>query len=86
MHKRRKKKKGGGAPKSLDRPRMIITDSCLKERFLSLRGLSAETRAFIFSHSLRSRRLLEIKTGHVMAVCPSTPPHHSQVAAPPFTG
>ena len=67
MHKRRKKenKRGGGCKES-GYSQNYYHRQLSEGKIPATEGLSAETRVFIFSHSLRGRRLLGIKTDHVM--------------------
>ena len=88
MHKRRKKEKKRRGAKSLDSPRIIVTDSCLKERFLPLRGClrSQESSSFhTASEAGESKRITlwtELRTLPPRPTIYRLKPHHSQVEAP----
>ena len=80
MHKRRKKEKKDRGAKRLNIPRIIITDSCLKERFLLLRVCLRDKSLHLFTQPQRQETVRNQNRSRYGLNCVPFLP------APPFTG
>lgn len=80
MHKRRKKEKKDRGAKRLNIPRIIITDSCLKERFLPLRVCLRDKSLHLFTQPQRQETVRNQNRSRYGLNCVPFLP------APPFTG